>query len=808
MTERQDAEQFFRQFNTSQRLRPCYQSIDMRGRVAEPCSRYLFNDRIHYLDDRSLQIYQQGLKRHRGVFTIETFEAVIHAPHTLDAPQPANPAGRADEKEPAEIPDHETDVQTEQVGEQADDRLEAVDVIRFGYFKERREPRLEIVCEVEATLRGKHIKGVIRDLSISGTRIFIDGIHEAAPGDEVLVSFMGFQDVASGVDVYDVVYKVIDSAFTDTDTVLRLRREKAGPVSAFNRFVQGLVERHDPNRKLDIEDDYQTALTWYYERLYAEHSTLVPFFVGKGEQGGLYVQSVALTRDNRQLSGFFSTYTDNYNFTPLVMPERLENLQQGRRIMIAMFREQGGQDRSQRIHSASELDYPDSESFLDFVAYALGHPEHCVVSVSAGPVPVQQTSKAKIDLVMQRLRKLSTQQAQDLTGQLERLQFVGYMLDVTAEARRWLENSPRDASAESLVAWVGTERRDLASGDVQDRVELEQQLLNPVVIRYGYVERRRENRYLAKTAVELLVREERHTGMTVDLSWHGLRVVLPEAVDVKQGAMLKVGFPSMQKKRDNLDLMNMTYRIVNYTQHEGTVLMLERLVDSHNAELDAFFDELIKRNRQKLQVDTGDVVSATAARVFESIQAVNTTGISFFLGHDREKGACLQFVAIPPEANELADFCQCDGQFVPACLFSRKMVKALYDAVHLHARNRDSGQSAVDYFEVELIVTKQQGEAGGGCGFNISSEFDVADEEQWQALRSTAVSAGDSRLLRIVATVVQPLQDRFFDKLLEVVRNESRHRAMKLSDAIVSVVGCGDIFDITGEVRVFESAKQ
>lgn len=798
VADRSKAKRYFKQFKTSQQLRPCYQSIDMRGLVSDPCSRYLFNDRIHYLDDRSLIIYQEGVKRYHGVFTIETFEAVVNAPHARVREQQDGTAlsGLSDSGTVFPHPDNEL---PEPVSVAADKNIEDPDIIPFGYFKERREPRLQMICETEVRLYGAQIKGVTRDLSVSGAQLFVDSEVSAQAGDEIYVSFMGLQREANGVDVYEIPYTVVGVEFQDEGVLLRLQRADAGKWSQFDKFIEGLLKTRDPDSRLDIEDEYQSALAWHYERLYAENSALIPVFVGQDDAGDLRVQSLALTKANQFLARFFCTSTDNYNFTPLCLPHCLQTLQAGENLLIAMYRHQGETDRSQRIHSASSKEFASDEEFRSFVRHVLSYPEHCIVKILPGSLPLKPVSAAKINLFSSKLRSLSSEQAGALEAQIASLQFVAYMVDMTAWGQQWANDESLQCKADQ-TAWVGSEQRLIKTGEVCSRLEIDWRSLNPDLIRFGYVERRREHRYLAKTAVSVQIHDETVTGMTQDLSWHGMRILLPGEISVRQGSMIKLGLTTMQEKRDSIDLMNIPYRVVSsLSVNADTVLMLERVAGNRDSALDDFFAELITRNRHKLPVDTADVANAAAAGIFEAMQSANTPALAFFLGMDQEQGACMQYIGLPADGNQLAENIRHDKSNGFGYLFSQKLVKAMYDAVQLALRQPGSEQAARPAFEFELIVS-QDTASDAPAGLNVDSEIDSTNAQQWLATCRERMAANNWCGLKVVVNGAQAVEDTLFDTLLTVIRGESKHRAIKLSDAVISVTGCGEIFDITDEL--------
>jgi hypothetical protein len=80
-----DTGRFLKKMEETRLTRPCYQVLDMRGKVLGECRPYVFNDRVHYLDDISYAMFQRGLEQNRGHYTVGTFESIIFGAHTLHA---------------------------------------------------------------------------------------------------------------------------------------------------------------------------------------------------------------------------------------------------------------------------------------------------------------------------------------------------------------------------------------------------------------------------------------------------------------------------------------------------------------------------------------------------------------------------------------------------------------------------------------------------------------------------------------------------------------------------------------------------
>ena len=66
----------------------------------------------------------------------------------------------------------------------------------------------------------------------------------------------------------------------------------------------------------------------------------------------------------------------------------------------------------------------------------------------------------------------------------------------------------------------------------------------------------------------------------------------------------------------------------------------------------------------------------------------------------------------------------------------------------------------------------------------------------------------DWRCIKIVSTFTQSLDEKALDKMIESVRSQSKHRAIKLSDLAHSLVGYGEMIDITDEWTSLRAASR
>jgi c-di-GMP-binding flagellar brake protein YcgR len=807
VVENSDTGRFLHRMEDSRLTRPCFQTIDMRDRVAGECCRYAFNDRIHYLDEISLQMFEQGLRANAGVFTVGTFEAIMGGAHTLQAQQSS--CEHADRRhresqqrrlERAQASAREPggeDIELSAAAPPAD--TENAQMLPLGYFRKRVHPRLLYACPVTLEHANERNQGISRDISVSGLRVHVKGLTALRVGQDISVSFRDLPTVSGEADAERVPYRIVSIEVREAETAVCLQRTQLHKPTGFSKRIETMIEQHQRKYKLDPEDEYQSVLSWLYERSYTQSTSQVPLYVERTEAGELCVQAVAMSESNAQLLRFFCTDADNYNFTPLCLPQRLRQLDAGGSYVLAMYRQRGEHDHCMRIHSAADIEYGDTGKFQRFVAYALQQAEHCIVKVHAGAVPALAIADKKIDEVSQRLQYKSETQMMELRARLQRLRLVGCMVDMTGffSTAVKLRGGLGDTD---LLAWVGGELRRLNSGEVIERAELADEFLRPDLIRFGYVERRREDRYLAETRVEIRLAEKSFNGMSKDISTRGMRIQLEQQADVKPGTTLRVGLVSLQQKKSATNLMDIPYRVVNTCESEtGTVLMLERILGGKQEGLKEFFVELITKNQHKLGVDVGDIWGATVSRVYESLLAMNAPGIPFFLARNQEGGAHLQFVGVPESGSPLLEYFRVNDALDFRWLNEARMVTALYDAVQIQLRlSRNTGEAAAP-FELEVYLYKEHDELKGETFIHAASELDFSSEHQRNTFLEQFATFTDWRCVRVVAGFSQPLDENTVDRAIEPVREQAKHRAIRLSDLVHSLVGYGELIDISSE---------
>lgn len=804
--------QFLKKMEETRLTRPCFQTLDMRGKVLGECKRFMFNDRVHYLDDISYALFQKGLADYNGVYTIGTFESIIFGAHTIDAMRKAQEAEEQGKKTQQDRRQQQYEQDTRPAADGDATPAAPVsfynpEVLPFGYYRQRQEGRLQYATGVMLTGKAGAVKATTRDLSVGGAQVVVKGPCPFDRDQELSAHFTGLEAQAGGAEVKDVRYRVACVERKETESSVGLCRLDRDKPSGFSKMVEGLVERFQRKYKLDVEDDYLSAMAQFYERVYTESMVQIPFFVNQ-QDGVPYLHALALSDGNQPMMQFFSTEMDSYDFRPLQLRQRLDALRERGSLLLLLYRDKFGDDHYQ-IHSAADSDYDNDEDFYRLVQHALSFQEHMMVRVQVEHGEAHTLDERKTDYFLERLSYKSAEDSRNLRASLADLLCCGVLVDVTQvlrEAMKMLARRGPLLDLKGLYCWVGGQRKELIDAKASGAAAA----LGPDVeiVRFGYVERRREDRYLVETSVQVAMGKRQLTGTTRDISTRGMCVNLPERCEVEVGQELSIGLVGLQKKKSATNLMDIRYRVVkNQSLKGGTRLMMERVIGRSQEGLSKFFVELIAKNRQKLSIDVGDIWSATASRIYEGLYAMNNGTLPFFIGRNEAGVTVVQCVAVPRSSNRLAEFFQGpDGEFELYPIGDPRLVMALGDGItEIHRQSGQEGSRA-PHCELEIYFYKEDDPDTGDWILRWSSELEFSSDAAREAFIQKAMGFEAYRFVKIVASFTLELPAKQLEKLLEPIRTHSKHRAIKLSEQLRSLVGFGELVDITDDIARARSA--
>lgn len=812
VTEDSETAQFLQQLEVKRLTRACQLTLDMRGKVPGECRSYLINNKVFYLDDISLGILNKGLKENNRQFTVGVYEAIANGAHT-------NRAIRLEqERKQAQTQPNQPRLRSPVASDGVEQKEAAgirnqgpryyPEVILSGYFKKRREDRLQYVTSVTLLVNGMPYSAKTRDLSLSGIQVYLKGVYDFQAGQPAEVSFTEIEEAFGIAGLADMPYKIVNITRKAQELLLRLVRVTDAQNETQGTQMQRLIERLQQKYKCDVEDDLLSVNATIHERLYTDNVTHIPLFFCRNRAGEPWLKRIAATERNQPLLAFFRYGRPDCDFSPLALPGRLARLLDGdgtADMLLVMYRNDHGDDGA--IHSVADFECTDAVALRAFMRHAMVHTHYRMLKLSAAAL--RKPSEAKIALHAQRLHDKSEQDMALIRQDFDALIGVGMAVDVTkelAEGLRLLDQNSRSLDGlyniKGMVCWAGNTRKSLDTGEIMERLSAPVDSI-PDSVKFGYLERRREERYLLQTQVDLSLKGRTFSGVTQDISVRGLQVVIPveQATGQQVGDTVYLDFVGLQGKVSNVKLKDIEYRIANIMLNDKLRLRLERIINRRQEDINGFFIDIINRNRHKLPVDVEETLYAVKSRLHESIIAENLIGIPFFMAKDDAGAVIVQKLALNDMPCKLASFFrQPDGNYDLSPLIETKRVYYLYDGVSLIARKESIDGRAEDSIETYIYMYREPAQTGRAPVLHSLADFEESEEVTREEFLREAVKSGNYCFIKVIATPISEMHNLEVDRVIEDIRENSRHRAFKLKESFQRIIAQGEIIDVTAQV--------
>lgn len=223
--------------------KPALGIVDLRNKVPYGVSPYTFQGRTHYFDSRGQQLFEQGLKAYKGVFTNDTKQQILALKNRYHDELTAN------------------------------NTAASLDSFIAGHPYSRREERMNFVSSVSFTLPdGQTFAATTVDISTNGIQL-------KAESDEQIKSLLYAQLTVcfSGIAENFVIntkphaqYRVVGVESNEPYVYLRLKRLEKDSNSTFHRFIDELICQYKHRYKVNIGHSLQRVKARGYEGLWAD----------------------------------------------------------------------------------------------------------------------------------------------------------------------------------------------------------------------------------------------------------------------------------------------------------------------------------------------------------------------------------------------------------------------------------------------------------------------------------------------------------------------------------------------------------
>ncbi|RLA02951.1 MAG: hypothetical protein DRQ47_06020, partial [Gammaproteobacteria bacterium] len=559
--------------------------IDLRELFPEHCYPHRQGKIIHYMDEAATKLYLLLLDNNEQKYTQAIYDAVI------------KDAGARMAQEL--FPDNSQPSQDTPATEEDEITFKPPTIIPVGYSQHRQEYRLNFTTDIEIELpSGSLIQGRSVDISPSGMQIKLNFLLDAIDEMVINISFPVLEEKYEQ-NFGQVPYKIMKSTVGSMFMSIMLARVEPGE-HPFDVFLQDFIEQKKHRYKIDAEDSKLALTSKAWEYLYINSLPYIACFVEtRGER--IKIQEITVSPQNKhQLKGLGNSMLSLVE--QQMSSFRLNGIahKDSSPPEVYAFRNQG--KGSRRRLCATSWQFSETQAKTAFLK--AGIHESSFVAWQISVIKLDKVSQQRSHELIQKLKQENPKQATALVDQLNRYEYLFYLVDITENLRR----DPLFKYGESEDA---AEDCFFDSYEVKRRRPTEYSQL-----RLGTHKQRSEDRYIYQSPILLKYYGEKFQGHTMDLSVNGLKVKLGKNISLQNRDTVTIDFVGLNKKFRSSKLKSQSYRIAAKTTDGYLCLTRDHRIARHDAAI--FMSKLLNKNKTVLPACTGELWMSTKLRLMES----------------------------------------------------------------------------------------------------------------------------------------------------------------------------------------------
>jgi hypothetical protein len=757
-----------------QRLKDeCLYPLDLRPYVAGPCKHFSYRGRSLWLDAVAHHQFLAGLNNNAGVFTVETYEAILDQCSRASGESRQLKPNRTQENTENELVTR-TSASTILESDQALNKL----TIDLSYFERRVYDRFKIPLILILNWNGKQYKAETRDISKTGIQLRLNVPIDVELNDTVTINISPLLNCK--LDHLKICYRVVRIRRLLKDTLLGLQcienNAKDG-LTVINDFVTA-ARNTAPSDHADPQDALLTAQTLLAERFYMRSTSILPFFLFERSNSTSPLKILFSNQVNQHFLDVFKNINGSYDFSSLVTPTRIK-------LLTRLAMRDSKAETLIAVYRTSQYGSPQVKADLECKNHK--HWYRLLLTISNQSIfrifkIVARLARHPVDMrIEDALKPLNDNNmyARQLIGDAKNLTIVGALIDVTNQFD--YSTPDRERINSELL-----EQPVICHAD-------EQPYAPPTLVPIHYIqENRSEDRYLGKIDVELVIAGLLYKGVTHDVSHHGLSIALndPYAPHINHNQAI-ISFPKLEKAalgRFRLKgiFKNVPAQLVGGPTH-GEQLLHFKICDSDKGKQFAkAFSEILEKRLSNLNIDESHALRAATSRLYSSIFIESSSTLPLFVYQKSQNDWSLKF-GISTSPTPLVDYFEvADGKFDFSVFTHNNRLQHLI-------------QQVTEYGSSEIILYLCKERCRNSPTFKIRSIIDnEIDNETIHKQYLNQQMNHNFRCIKVILNRphIPPKEeiDQAIDRLIQL----SPRKCERIKEDFTNLVAIGDIFDITG----------
>lgn len=741
---------------------PCVRVIDLREQSEHPCFSYDYQDITHYLDEPASIVFEQGVATY-GQYCMGVYEDVM-----------ASVRRRSQTIQPAIA---EAD---KAVDPQA---LYTAEIIPFGTSLIRDHERLNYAMSLKITLAdGQRVNTITSDISEKGLRLRLPLKHTLTKGDKVIVDLSHLAQRYTDTEDSDwqAQYNILGIYRTDTlHQWVGLQLDDDNP--ALQQLVASFIQRNKTRFRTDTDTIYKSARIRGYEHGYLLGTTTLPVFVSQ--------RGPELALLNEVSESTWQYWLDNHQHSQLgniLTAERLQVLQEkaeaGTPLLLYSFTFQHQDTLHFYTGTTDELRHADCLELM--LGYASRRHSFRVFqltwrAVSAAdairPPPFPESVQDKY-YWLSRIPEQYTSLLNALTG-------IVVIEDITPDETQLYRYRQRP-----LERGKANQLQQFENGS---------SCSPPQPIWFQFVNRRSQERYILRLPINIHKGMHILHGMTRNLSATGLHVELTAPYPEPDKEIVTVDFPDFKRQRPKLALDKVQYRLIAIDS-ERRRLSLQLLTEENEQAIEHYISSVLTQNADQLKTVSDVKHLPELAELLRNLYSVAIPSLAALVTRQQSRWQ-LTHVGIGQTPSGLLQIFKDrhgnnDHSLQLAPLFN---TDRHYHHLIRTLKINDVGDKPL---HAECLLAT---ETGADHQIEIIDYLPIDEATDTQKVHQFVQQAGEGfYAIRITLSRIARPELPTVQSEMSFLQENAIHQAQELEQELLSLVGVGDISDITEELQL------
>ncbi|GLX79681.1 pilus assembly protein PilZ [Thalassotalea insulae] len=779
-------ERFLLKMELKRLAAPCTRLIDLRGHVDGECRGYEHDNRVHYLDDIAIKVFEDKLAEYQG-YTFGVYEAVMNTENNfrviyqrektnLATPDVVPPTAKVFEKTqyPAQL-------------------------FHFGPYFNRCEERMNFAIAIQVLFNEKHLaEATSSDISVNGCKFRLSAVENIKVRQLVSIRFVGLtgEFQFGKEDTFD--YEVRNIQPIEGGLLVGARRVYVGAEErdGFRHFLKGFIQGNKRRYKINLDNSIKALQSRSFEQFVLPKSNELPIFLQ--DVGGKVTPRYALTcHNNQSIFQYWQDEARKSTIHNLITPERLQRLKKAaaKSNSLLVFSFVHSSNGKSFFYTADTQQLEQDSSFMSqFLGFAASKKSFAITLLSYLPFDAELSDSplTLADSLAKKDEYLITPVSNDVKTTLSPLTAI-----VVAQS---VESKDIHAFYQSL-SYENINTCKLKSFG-------HKRLTEPLVIDdvgINFNNQRQEPRFKYKTPVVVSANGVSWTGVSHDFSTSGLKLEVEKSVVLKKGDIIDVSFPQLQKITSSFNLKGLPYEVMRLNKSK-TVLNLRVYVERHQHIGRSFFKALIQKNREKLTPDEYAMLSPGLAKALRNIysRTLKTPSLIIQTSGSRYK---VEAITTNDDSAKILTYCK--------QLSDRKQHYNLYpllsnlqatSLMHSTLKRMKPGNAPIK--DILYIAINPHNEIiDQAVTTKLDSELKT-DKLKSMFIRN-ALKRGVFFCLQVIVSRTDEPDMAYLNPELSYIGSYAIHRGKQLEQEIWSVAGVVQICDITEEAMFrYQMMKQ